>query len=138
MGGNAAFRFQPRRRNPLWGQTSFPKINGKVPALEIGISRAKLSKLLEIQFADCPTAFLQRISGIIAGINSKLNQENRQNSDLLALSKAEIRKAGISKFARLIKLDPSNLAKIISGNRALSATVLQALRIYFAGRPKRR
>jgi hypothetical protein len=38
----------------------------------------------------------------------------------------------------LIKLDPSNLAKIISGNRALSATVLQALRIYFAGRPKRR
>jgi hypothetical protein len=110
----------------------------RATALEIGISRAKLSKLLEIQFADCPTAFLQRISGIIAGINSKLNQENRQNSDLLALSKAEIRKAGISKFARLIKLDPSNLAKIISGNRALSATVLQALRIYFAGRPKRR
>src|SRR5258708_4151566 len=60
-------------------------------AEEIGISRSKLSKLLENELAGCTTAFLQRISRIVAGINSRLNQENERNSELLRLAKAEIR-----------------------------------------------
>jgi hypothetical protein len=83
----------------------------RTTAKEFRISRTKLSKLLENEFADCTTAFLQRISRIVAGINPRINQENKRNSELLKLAKIEIRKLGVSEFAGKIRHDPRNLQK---------------------------
>ena len=93
----------------------------RTTAKELRISRTKLSKLLENEFGDCPTAFLQRISRIVAGINSRLNQENERNSELLRLAEKETRKLGFSEFAKQIGVDVSNLKKVLSGDRPLSA-----------------
>jgi hypothetical protein len=99
-------------------------------AKELRISRTKLSKLLENQFADCPTAFLQRISRIVSEINSRLNQDNERNSELLRLAKLEIGEIGISEFARRIDLDASNLKKVISGDRKMSSKTLNRFRLH--------
>jgi hypothetical protein len=104
-------------------------------AKQLRISRTKLSKSLENEFAGCTTAFLQGISRIVGGINSRLNRENERNSELLRLTKAEIREIGISEFCRLINLDPANLVKIISGKRALSGSARERLLAYFVTRP---
>jgi hypothetical protein len=106
----------------------------RTTAKELRISRTKLSKLLENELAGCSTAFLQRISRIVAGINSRLNQKNERNSELLKLAEAEIQEIGISEFARRIKLDPANLAKITSGKRALSGSPRELFLVYFATR----
>jgi hypothetical protein len=103
----------------------------RTTAKEIGISRGKLSKLLENGFSGCSREFMQRISRIVVGINSKLNQENRENSNLLRLVRTEIRKIGISELARSVKCDPANLAKMVSKKRPISASALSRLNAYF-------
>jgi hypothetical protein len=98
------------------------KLGLRAAAKELGISRWKLAKLLENGFLGCPPEFTQRICGIVGRINSRLNRENGQNSELVKLAKAEICKIGISEFARRLRLDPANLSKTIEGKRPLSAS----------------
>jgi hypothetical protein len=45
------------------------------------------------------------------GINSRKNEENERNSELLKLAKLEIQRIGIANFAKRIGCDPSNLQK---------------------------
>jgi hypothetical protein len=99
----------------------------RTTAKELRISRTKLSKLLENEFADCPTAFLQRISLIVAGINSKLNQENGRNSEFMRLAKLEIRRIGLPEFARQMGVDASNLRKMINEKRQISPATTERL-----------
>jgi hypothetical protein len=103
----------------------------RTTARRLRISRTKLSKLLENELAACSTAFLQRISRTITEINSGLNQENRENSNLLRLARVEARKIGISAFAHRLKFDPANLSKMVKGDRAMSDTVRRSLQAYF-------
>lgn len=103
----------------------------RTTAREMAISRTKLSRLLENEFAGCATAFLQRISRIIAGINSKLDQDNHRDSKLLKLARAEMRGLGSSEFAERIKIDAANLKKVLSGLRTLSAEMRGRLGAYF-------
>jgi hypothetical protein len=103
----------------------------RTTALQFRVSRSKLSKLLENELAGCTTAFLQRISRIVVTINSKLNQENRQNAALTKLANAEIRKIGLAEFARRLGFNSSNLAKMVSGKRSLSGSLQELLKAYF-------
>ena len=102
----------------------------RITAQELRISRTKLSKLLENEFAGCTAAFLQRISRIVTAINSRRNQENNQNAELLKLANAEIRKIGLAEFARRLGFNPSNLAKMVSGKRAHSDSLVKVLKVY--------
>ncbi|THD70420.1 MAG: hypothetical protein E7813_08315 [Bradyrhizobium sp.] len=106
----------------------------RATATEIGISRTKLTKLLENELVGCPAAFLQRISRIAVAINSRKNRENEQDAELMGLVKAEIRKIGISELARRLQVDPANLAKIVAGNRALPRLLRDLLRAYFGAK----
>lgn len=103
----------------------------RVAAFNLQISRAKLSKLLKNDFANCSASFLQGFSRIVATINSKRNQENQQNSELLAAVKAEIQEKGISELARQIEWDVSNLSKVISGRRKLNSEMMVRLNSHF-------
>ncbi len=105
----------------------------RTTALELRVSRSKLSKLLENELAECPIAFLQRLSRIVASINSRMSHENRRNSELVKLAKAEIGQIGISNLAICLKVDPSNLLKMIEGKRLPSALLLAKLAVYFVG-----
>jgi hypothetical protein len=100
----------------------------------LGISRGKLSKLLENGFLGCSREFMQRISRIIAATNSRLNQENRKKSELLKLAKREIRRIGVSQFSTDLEVDQANLAKMIAGTRNLSQSAINRLRTYFEAR----
>jgi hypothetical protein len=103
----------------------------RTTALQFRVSRSKLSKLLENELAGCTTAFLQRISRVVAVINSRRNQENKQNAELLKLANAEILKIGLAEFARRQGFNSSNLAKMASGKRSLSDSLLKVLKVYF-------
>jgi hypothetical protein len=100
-------------------------------AQKLRISRTKLSKLLENQFAGCTNAFLQGISRIVFGINSRRNQEINRNSQLLRLAKLEIERIGLSEFAEAVEADPSNLSKVINGRRMGNAELLDRIGRYF-------
>jgi predicted transcriptional regulator with HTH domain len=100
-------------------------------AQQLGVSRAKLSGLLENELAGCTTAFLQRISRIIAAINSRLDQENERNSALLSIVNREIKKIGFSEFSRSVGCDPSNLRKALLGERQLGM-MAGKMRRYFS------
>ena len=103
----------------------------RVTAQELRISRAKLSKLLENEFAGCKTAFLQRISRIVSGVNSRRTQEINRKSKLLRLAKSEIERYGLAKFAAAIGVDQSNLSKTIDGRRRASDTLMGRISDYF-------
>jgi hypothetical protein len=91
----------------------------RTTARQLRVSRTKLSKLLENEFEGRSSAFLQRVSRIVAAINSGQNQENERNSELLRLVKAEIDKKGITVFSKYVDCDPSNLRKVLLGMRPL-------------------
>jgi hypothetical protein len=103
-------------------------------AKEMGISRDKLSILLGNGFAGRPAGFMQRFAGIVGQINSRLDQEKQHETGLLQLARQEVRKIGITEFARRLNLDPANLSKIIEGKRPLSASVRGRLQAYFTHR----
>lgn len=104
-------------------------------ATRLKISRGKLSELLKLGFGGCKPEFMQRISGTLADINSALVQENRHESELLKLSKREIRENGISNFARQLEMDSANLAKMLSGARAISPKAKLKLQALFGLNP---
>lgn len=106
----------------------------RATAKKIGISRGKLSKLLENGFSGCQQEFLQRILGIVGRINSRLDQEKREISELLRLARREICKIGITEFARRLDMDPANLSKMIEGKRAFSALACGRLQDYFGSK----
>jgi hypothetical protein len=103
----------------------------RTSARQLGISRSKLSKLLENELSGCAPAFLQRISRIVAAINSKLSRESKRDLYLSKFAKAEIKRVGISKLALEVGLDPANFAKMISEVRPLSAFARERLAAYF-------
>jgi hypothetical protein len=103
-------------------------------AKEIGISRAKLSNLLENRFSGCSSDFMQRLSGIVRKANSSINQEEREKSELLKLAKREIRRIELSQFSARLGIDQANLAKMIAGTRKLSRSAIDRLRTYFDAR----
>jgi hypothetical protein len=100
-------------------------------AKEFGISRTKLSKLLENGFSGCPPEFLQRISGGVGQIKSRVDREKREDSELLKLARREIRLIGLVEFARRLKCDSANLSKVIHSERRLSAAMRARLQACF-------
>jgi hypothetical protein len=100
-------------------------------ALDLGISRATLSKLVKCQFSGCSMADLQRYSRIAVDINSDEEQKLQQYSQLLEMAKSDSQKFGIAKFARRINYDQSNLQKVFSGTRKFNSKLIPVLIQYF-------
>lgn len=98
---------------------------------EIGISRSKLSNLIENGLTDCTIQFTQRISRVVDEFKWRHSSEEAQIVRLLELARIEIPRIGISEFARHLELDASNLTKSVMGKRIPSRMLLRQLRAYF-------
>jgi hypothetical protein len=101
----------------------------RTTAAKLGISRTKLSKLLENGFSGCAPEFVQRISGIIVQLDSEKSQQKQEIRRLKGLALSEMRRLGASKFAGILGIDVANLSKMVSGSRnlckRLAATLLK-------------
>jgi len=106
----------------------------RMVAKQIGISRTKLSKLLETGFFSEKSQFTQRVSRIVEEIRSMQIAENARVANLLELARTEIRRIGILELARRVKSDSSNLTKTIIQKRLASDSVLIRLQTYFDSR----
>jgi hypothetical protein len=89
-------------------------------ASRIGISRSSLTKILDVKCEKLPPRIFQKIGSAIMALNSHSLDERNQNSNLLELARAEVAEVGLSEFARRLRIDASNLGKIVEGKRKLS------------------
>jgi hypothetical protein len=86
----------------------------------IGISRNSLTKILDMRCQNLAPRISQKIGAAMTALNSNsLDQEN-QNSNLLEVARVEIADIGLSEFARRLKVDASNLSKVVDGKRKVS------------------
>ena len=53
-------------------------------------------------------------------LNSHSLDEGNHNSNLLELARAEVAEVGLSEFARRLRIDASNMGKVMDGKRQLS------------------
>jgi hypothetical protein len=108
----------------------------RAAARKIGISRSKLSNLVEFGLSALPFQFVQRIAGNVGKLKSKQIHEEMETAALLKAARAEIQRTGISEFSRRLGLDSSNLAKSFAGKRSASRMMLRQVRAYFRGQLK--
>jgi hypothetical protein len=67
--------------------------------------------------------------------NAQAFDEENRNTRILALMKAEVADIGLSEFARRLRLDVSNLGKVVEGKRKLSRQLVARFDGYFRNHP---
>ena len=87
---------------------------------EIGVSRQTLSKIKRGQLKPVPPELAARIAKVVLMTKSRASMENAKVAALISASDKELRKIGLSEFAGRLKIDPSNLQKIVEGKRAMN------------------
>jgi hypothetical protein len=100
-------------------------------ASRIGISRNSLTIILDMKCQNLSPRISQKIGSAITGLNSRWLEEENQNSNLLALARAKVAKIGLSEFARRLRVDASNLSKVVDGKRKLSRQLAARFERYF-------
>lgn len=96
-------------------------------AERLGISRQTLAKLLRKRSAPIPTGIAGLIAREIASLIGEVRKREAQITALLRKARIEIKKIGLSEFARRLGVDPSNLAKVLNGERLPSESMLHAI-----------
>jgi hypothetical protein len=100
-------------------------------ASRIGISRNNLTKILDMKCQNLSPRISQKIGSAILGLNSRWLEEENQNLNLLALARVKVAKIGLSEFARRLRVDASNLNKVVDGKRKLSRQLAARFERYF-------
>lgn len=100
-------------------------------AFQLGISRHQLSKLLGKRGIKYEATIMGPIAGAVTQLNSEANKFNSEQKSVLQKAKKEINRIGLSEFSKRLKLDTSNLGKVIRERRKLNAELLKILISYF-------
>ena len=104
-------------------------------ASHIGIPRNSLTKILDMKCQNLSPRISQKIGPVIAALNTQSLDEEAQNSNLLELATVEVAKIGLSELARRLRLDVSNLGKVVEGKRKLSRQLAMRFHGYFKNHP---
>jgi plasmid maintenance system antidote protein VapI len=100
----------------------------------IGISRNSLTKILDMKCQNLSPRASQKIASAITASNWHSLDEEKHNSKLLELGRVKVAEIGLSEFARRLRIDASNLNKVVDGKRKLSRHLAARFEKYFGGR----
>jgi DNA-binding Xre family transcriptional regulator len=101
---------------------------------EIGISRQTLSKIMQGQLRPIPPELAALVTKVAVKIRSRTNLGKAKMAALTSATEIEIQKIGLFEFAAQLKIDPSNLQKIVGGKRSMNHRIQVALSTYFEGK----
>jgi len=99
----------PRRAVKKFGQRAL--------ARKIGISRATLSELFGAEIPNIPPKLISAINRAISALNGEAEIQDILRVELFDQVKMEIGRIGLGEFAAAVGTDPSNLSKVINGQR---------------------